>query len=795
MRLLFAIVIFVPLLTLSQMVTNTAQTPGGLVQNVLLGPGVTVSNISYTGSPSAIGEFTATGTNLGIESGVVLTTGTVLNNGDGPHGPNNSPSSGINNNTPGYFRLNNLLGGGATTYNATILEFDFIPYSDTVRFSYVFGSEEYMEYVGSQFNDIFAFFISGPGIPGGIMNMAKLPNGTAVAINNINNGTGNGGPCENCAYYNYNGDGTNAPYSANPFYIQYDGFTKPLEAVAKVQCGETYHLIISIADVGDGIYDSGIFLQANSLSSKVPVSVEYTMSYDAFNDPTMMAEGCVSTTVTLTRNTDNLSVPLTIPVSVTGTATMGVDYSNIPTSVTFPVGQSTTTFTFDALQDGIAEGIETVNIIFDIPDPCGGDNPLSVNLKINDIAPVTAVASDQDLICPGEPVELVPVVTGGVGPYTYTWSTGETTSSIYVSPISTTTYTFSVTDNCLQQTATATIVVTIPVYEPLSLVGSADITEICPYITKDLSVTVSGGAGLYSYQWSDPNGNLGTGTTQSVTPSQSTVYQVVVEDQCGNKDSILINYTITSPPLILTMSPSQLICPGDSALVSVTATGGYGQYYYSWPSLGATSSQVWVHPLNTTNYTVVVSDECQTFTVEGIATVEVIRPNANFIIVSDILFEDLPITFQNLTSGGVSYEWTFGDGNGSTQVHPNNTYDEPGTYLVTLIATNELGCKDTVVKPISIQEEYWVYVPNTFTPDNNRFNNTFSISTINIKWIDLKIYNRWGELIYQTHDVDFEWDGTYKGKDVMDGIYVWKLSYTTNSGIEDKMVGHIGIIR
>jgi gliding motility-associated-like protein len=785
----------VPYLTFGQMVTSTAQTPGGLVQNVLLGPGVTVSNITYAGSPSAIGEFTASGTNLGIESGVVLTTGTVLNNGDGPHGPNNSSSSGINNNTPGYFRLNNLLGGNASTFNATILEFDFIPYSDTVRFSYVFGSEEYMEYVGSQFNDVFAFFISGPGIPGGIMNMAKLPNGTPVAINNINNGISNGGPCENCAYYTYNGDGSNAPYSANPFYIQYDGFTKPLEAVAKVQCGETYHLIISIADVGDGIYDSGIFLQANSLSSKVPVSVEYTMSFDAFNDPTMMAEGCVSTTVTLTRNTDNLNVPLTIPVSVNGTATMGIDYTTIPSSVTFPAGQATTSFTFDALQDGLTEGVETVNIIFDIPDPCGGDNPLSVNLKINDIAPVTAVATDQDLICPGQPVELVPVVSGGVGPYTYAWSTGETTSSIYVSPSSTTTYTFSVTDNCLQQTATATIVVTIPEYEPLSLTGSADITEICPYVTRDLSVTVSGGAGLFTYQWSDPSGNLGNGATQTVTPSQTTVYQVVVEDQCGNKDSILINYTITSPPLILTMSPNQLICPGDSALISVTATGGYGQYYYSWPSLGASTSSVWVHPLNTTAYTVVVSDECQTFTVEGIALVEVIRPNANFVIVSDILFEDLPITFQNLTSGGVSYEWTFGDGNGSTQVHPNNTYNEPGTYLVTLIATNELGCKDTVVKPITIQEEYWVYVPNTFTPDDNRFNNTFSISTINIKWIDLKIYNRWGELLYQTNDVDFEWDGSYKGIDVMDGIYVWKLSYTTTSGIEDKLVGHIGIIR
>src|SRR5690606_35819990 len=120
------------------------------------------------------------------------------------------------------------------------------------------------------------------------------------------------------------------------------------------------------------------------------ISCEYTMSFDAFNDPSMMAEGCMSTTVTLTRNTDNLSVPLTIPISVSGTATMGLDYTPIPSSITFQPGESTVSFTFEALQDGITEGIETINIIFDVPDPCGGDNSLEIILKINDVFPVTA---------------------------------------------------------------------------------------------------------------------------------------------------------------------------------------------------------------------------------------------------------------------------------------------------------------------------------------------------------------------------------------------------------------------
>ena len=220
MKVLFAIVlVFFANCSFGQLVTS-AGTPSALVQNVLLGSGVTVSNIMYTGSPSAIGSFTAAGTNLGIASGIVMTTGTIVNNGNGPQGPNNASGSGIDNGAGGSPQLSGLIGGTAT-HNAAILQFDFIPYSDTVRFKYSFGSEEYPEYVGSTFNDVFAFFISGPGIAGGQQNIAKLPNGLPVTINNVNSGL-------NSAYFVNNGDGTQAPYNGSNHYIQYDGFTKVL---------------------------------------------------------------------------------------------------------------------------------------------------------------------------------------------------------------------------------------------------------------------------------------------------------------------------------------------------------------------------------------------------------------------------------------------------------------------------------------------------------------------------------------------------------------------------------------
>ena len=100
----------------SQLITSPGQTPQNLVQNILIGPGVTVSNILYNGSPMAISSFTANGTNLGINQGIVMTTGTILNNGSGPQGPNNAASSGVDNNSPGSGLLSNNILGGTPTF-------------------------------------------------------------------------------------------------------------------------------------------------------------------------------------------------------------------------------------------------------------------------------------------------------------------------------------------------------------------------------------------------------------------------------------------------------------------------------------------------------------------------------------------------------------------------------------------------------------------------------------------------------------------------------------------------------
>lgn len=269
----------------AQITVSNTQTPNQLVQNVLLGFGVTATNITINGSAANsnnlfgnVTYFTSGNSTFPIQSGVLLTTG----NGVGAIGPNSSGS--FTNNSPATPSvstdpaLNYIANSGVT--NGVVLEFDFIPSGDTISFNYLFGSDEYPEYSPSTFNDAFGFILWGPGIsgpytmagyPAGGANLAVVPGtSTPVTINNVGPGA-----AQNPTYYQNNLGG--AAYGTA---IQYDGTTTLLSANADVQCGQTYHIKLCISNVGDQAFDSGVFLQANSFSSEAVEIAVATVSGD-----------------------------------------------------------------------------------------------------------------------------------------------------------------------------------------------------------------------------------------------------------------------------------------------------------------------------------------------------------------------------------------------------------------------------------------------------------------------------------------------------------------------------------
>jgi len=253
--------------------TGNYSNPSYLIDNALIGNGVVTSNHSFTGDPSQIGFFSDSLGLIGMDSGFVLTTGGVDSIG----------ALGVN-----YFLSSDLFGGSdadlltiansvpamigqfftvGSTQDVAILEFDFVPSSDTVKFNYVFASEEYLIFVNSAYNDVFAFLISGPGIsgpyaspvgyPNGAINIAEVPNSNPslpITVSTVNDTT-------NSQYYNHD---TVSQVSA------FNGYTDVFTATAVVTACATYHIKLAIADGSDGIYDSGVFFEAGSFNSTEP---------------------------------------------------------------------------------------------------------------------------------------------------------------------------------------------------------------------------------------------------------------------------------------------------------------------------------------------------------------------------------------------------------------------------------------------------------------------------------------------------------------------------------------------
>ncbi len=249
--------------TKSQVIVTKNVPTNQLVEDVLWGSGVTFSNITFTGDSSAIGTFDGSLSNIGFVSGIIMSSGSIDSAGGPNINTNNYVGSwGTDFALPGDAELDFI--ANAYTYDASVLEFDFAPQGDSIEFNYVFASEEYLEYVNSGFNDVFGFFIDGPNPLGGNYvkeNIARIPGtSTIVSIDNVNS-------TFNSSYYFDNGDGYGTGAAPDGLTVAYDGFTVPLQAKWPVVAGQTYHIKIVIADVSDGIYDSGVFLEASSLRS------------------------------------------------------------------------------------------------------------------------------------------------------------------------------------------------------------------------------------------------------------------------------------------------------------------------------------------------------------------------------------------------------------------------------------------------------------------------------------------------------------------------------------------------
>ncbi len=553
----------------SSIVTSQNSDANSLIQDVFIGGDCfEVSGVNYSGTSGQLGSFSNGQSSINIEDGVIISTGAIGN----AVGPNISPSI-----TTGYFDSGadsdlDAISGGGTLYDIAKIEFDFTPTEDQITFEYAFASDEYCEFAGTQYNDVFGFFISGPGINGPYSNnsenIAIIPGtGDNVAINSINHYT-------NVAYYLDNAitESCGSGFPVAPNDIEFDGFTTVLTAIANVIPCETYHIKLIIADRGDDIYDSAVFLKANSFGGDPEANVTSEISGNAASDIAGY-EGCSDALITFSRVDSDISEDLEIfyTISNNSTATPGVDYEALPGSVVIPAGQLSVTISVEIYLDLIAEGMESIFI--ELQQACSCEASL-VEVQIFDAPPIEVTLPDLE-VCAGQPTTITPMVTGGIPPLSYEWNDGSTGESIEVNIDQPTTYSVNISDDC--NSAEASTFVVVPIEESAVLSGDG---QLCGgNETVNFSVDFSG-----SGPWNitiDHNGNPTTVNNITSNPyiftaSQPGTYELIsAESASGCPVEVSGQAVISEATNSATLSGDGELCGGATEVtMSINLTGG-----------------------------------------------------------------------------------------------------------------------------------------------------------------------------------------------------------------------------
>jgi len=410
-------------------------------------------------------------------------------------------------------------------------------------------------------------------------------------------------------------------------------------------------------------------------------------------------------------------------------------------------------------------------------------------------------------ICNGQSATLTATTSGGTAPVTINWASPAFTGSTYtVTPTTNTTYTVSAVDanGCTSNTQNVSVIVR----PPLSVVASANVS-ICVGASTTLTATASGGNASYTYNWSP--GGL-TGSSVSVSPSSTTVYTVTVTDGCTvNPATATVTVTVLPKPTVNFISNINSGCtPLCVNFTDNSSTPGGTITTWNWSfGNGGASTQ---NPTNcfdnqgqyNVSLTVTDNNGCtNTATINNMINAIAV-PNAGFVASPQPASISNPnITFSDVSTYATSWNWNFGDtyntgaGNTSSQQSPTYTYSVDGHYCITLVVSNQNTCFDSVTSCIDIQPDYTLYIPNAFTPDGNHLNSTFAPIGSNIAEFKMYIFNRWGNLIYETNDIFKGWDGSYKnnGTPAEQGVYVYRIITKDKVGQVREYVGHVTLVK
>lgn len=379
--------------------------------------------------------------------------------------------------------------------------------------------------------------------------------------------------------------------------------------------------------------------------------------------------------------------------------------------------------------------------------------------------PAVSISGDTS-ICPGESTVLT-----ATGADTYVWNTTETTPSITVSTAGT--YTATGTNGCGSATGSITVVAA-----PGPSVTITGDLQLCPGETSTLTAN-----GADSYAWST------TATTASISVNTAGTFSVTGTNGCGTGTASAIVVQQSAPTV--SVVGDTVICPGATTVLTAQGTGPFtwsnGQ---SGPSI--TVSQPGNYAATATNACGAASDE---------VTVRQVFVTSAFAAQPTSGSAPLNVFFNNgSVPESASFDWDFDDGASSSATDPSHVYTSPGSYVVTLEVTAE-GCSASTTRTVVVTEpvdipESTLIVPNVFTPNGDRDNDVYALTAVNISSLNMRIFNRWGQLVTELDRVGEVWDArSLSGNQVPEGTYFYTLVAKGLDGKSYDLSGHLTVLR
>jgi gliding motility-associated-like protein len=424
----------------------------------------------------------------------------------------------------------------------------------------------------------------------------------------------------------------------------------------------------------------------------------------------------------------------------------------------------------------------------------------STSVNITEPPPVSVITSGDVVICSGQTATLTASGTGGIGTFTYLWDNTITDSVLIVSPVSPASYSVIATDSNGCQSSVQ--IIQVGHFPALSsyIVG---IPMICPGEYIDLTPVVTGGdGGSYSYKWS----NGFTSSSINVAPLTATNYSVIVTDGCGSTAVTDIDIDVEPIPLISFIPDKTMGCGELNVNFinnSITTAGSS----FLW-NFGDNTSDTHLNPvkeyLMAGEYDVSLSVTSPLGCISSMTIPQavIVHPSPVSVFTyspqNEISVHNTKVNFLNLSKGADYWNWDFGDGKGtSSDQHPQYYFPENGSFLVSLIVGNTQGCEDTSYQKVKIEDNFSVFFPNTFTPDYDGMNDYFYVYGEGIQALEMKIFDRWGKVIFNTNSINVPWNGRFfnSGEECPVGVYVYMLLVTDSTGKIHSYNGTINLIR